>query len=803
MRVDGADHVRFVFYFLKFPNISVYIMRKMCYTINAVYRGGNELKKNIIALVSVIITAAQLTAGAEVLGTPNGGWTTYMGADTYFYNTEFYSDSVGAQNEYYVEYTPNSEAVPVVVNGYTIWGTRTIKQAEQYMEDNGLRPLVGINADYFSFKTGIPMGYTIIDGEIVSKELGGQDAVGFRADGTGFIGWLDIATSVSRTDGEKVEIQYINKWCQPGFDPIYLLTDKFGGSSRTSSECIFVICTPTSGALRVDESMAVTVDDVFIYNGAIEIPDGKFALVMDTSGAAECYDFLSRCYVGEELIISNESLGDDGLWQEAMNAVSSVGGRLIKDGEVQSGFEAGAAPRTAVGIKENGNIIFYTLDGRQTGHSYGAQLKTLAARMKELGCVDAINLDGGGSTVISAHFPGEDVNSPSDGYLRSVANYLFLRDNRENTNIPWIVNLRDAGNTNYLSGMSSKIEIESMYDTGNYRMPEPYNIDFRAETDTGSYIDENGYIIFNGSGIVNIVMSGEDGDVASVVYTTYETPEEIKIYNEADWREIDEISASPSDEMQLALSAASYVNGIELHSNNNLYTWEVEGDIGTVTRDGIFTLAHTNDAEGNIIVSVGGVEKKIPVHISDNVSAFADTETHWARAIIDEMAKTGIINGMEEDGVTVFKPENNITRAEFAAMIVRYMGIDLEDYAGGSLDFADSADIPPWAQSAVKAAYAEGYILGRTGENGTEFAPNENVTRAEAMTILGRVLPDDTPYLDNVSFTDGADIPDWAREGIKKLYTLGVVNGYEDGSILPLDNMTRAEAAAMMYKLSE
>ena len=53
-------------------------------------------------------------------------------------------------------------------------GNENIKQAEQYMQENGFRPLAGINADYFSFKTGIPMGYTIADGEIISKEYGGQ-----------------------------------------------------------------------------------------------------------------------------------------------------------------------------------------------------------------------------------------------------------------------------------------------------------------------------------------------------------------------------------------------------------------------------------------------------------------------------------------------------------------------------------------------------------------------------------------------------------------------------------------------------
>ena len=69
-----------------------------------------------------------------------------MGAFTYFHNVQFNSDSVGKQNEYYVEYTPNEDAVPIVVNGASIWGTRNIKQAEQYMQD----PVIcyGLRADF-------------------------------------------------------------------------------------------------------------------------------------------------------------------------------------------------------------------------------------------------------------------------------------------------------------------------------------------------------------------------------------------------------------------------------------------------------------------------------------------------------------------------------------------------------------------------------------------------------------------------------------------------------------------------------
>lgn len=765
------------------------------------------MKNKLFAVIFAAILITNITASAEVLGTVTGGWSTYMGADTYFHNVQFTSDSVGLQNEYYVEYMPNEEAVPVIINGSSIWGTRDIKEAEQYMKDNGLRPLVGINADYFSFKTGIPMGYTIIDGEIVSKEYGGQDAVGFRSDGTGFIKWLDIATTVS--DGEKtVDVMYINKWCQPGFDPIYMLTDKFGKTTKTSSECIFVICSLVDGTLSIDTSMTMTVDDIFIYNGEIEIPEGKIVMLMDTSGDANCYDFLSRLAVGDTVTVTNTAVGDDGTWKTAQNGVSSVGGRLISGGVVNSNFEAGAAPRTAVGITADGNIIFYTLDGRQQGYSYGAQLKTLAQRMAELGCVDAINLDGGGSTVISAVFPGNDfsttVNSPSDGYLRDVANFIFLKDNRERTDVPWIVTLKDAGNTNYLSGMSTVVEVESVYDTANYKMEQPWGLTMRVDTSTGSTIDDSGYLQLLGTGDVNVVISGSGGDVASRLYNVYETPEEIKVFNQADWKEISEIYTAPNEELQLNLSAGSYINGTELLSNNSLYTWEVEGDIGTITPEGIFTLADTVNKEGKIKVSVGGCTKEIPVHIADYPKVtveFADTENHWAKDIISQMAGEGIINGIEEDGKLLFKPDNNTTRAEFASMIVKYQGIDVSQYEDVSLDFTDSDEIPLWAENIIKAAYSEGIIQGRINDDGTvTFAPYDNITRAEAMTIIGRIIPDNDD-LPNLPFADSAQIPDWAVEGMQKLYSIGVINGYEDNTILPNNNIKRAESASILYKL--
>ena len=143
-------------------------------------------------------------------------------------------------------------------------------------------------------------------------------------------------------------------------------------------------------------------------------------------------------------------------------------------------------------------------------------------------------------------------------------------------------------------------------------------------------------------------MYGDNGDVTDVTYGVYETPEEIKVYNQADWKEISEIYTEANEELQLNLSAASYKNGTELLSTNRLYKWEVEGDIGTITEDGIFTLADTVNKDGKIKVTAGNLTKEIPVHISDYPSTpnpFYDTENHWAKDIIADMAGTGNISG--------------------------------------------------------------------------------------------------------------------------------------------------------------
>ena len=86
-------------------------------------------------------------------------------------------------------------------------------------------------------------------------------------------------------------------------------------------------------------------------------------------------------------------------------------------------------PRTAAGVTADGHtLILLAIDGRQPGHSLGVALPELADLMLELGAVDAVNLDGGGSTSFYLRRADGSVvtNQPSGGKWRPVANHLGI-----------------------------------------------------------------------------------------------------------------------------------------------------------------------------------------------------------------------------------------------------------------------------------------------------------------------------------------------------------------------------------------
>ena len=205
-------------------------------------------------------------------------------------------------------------------------------------------------------------------------------------------------------------------------------------------------------------------------------------------------------------------------------------------------------------------------------------------------------------------------------------------------------------------------------------------------------------------------------------------------------------------------------------------------------------------------MSVGNFKKVLNVFVDgydgESEAAFADISGHWAQENIERMASKGIINGIEYDDKMYFRPEEYMTRAQFAQATAKLVGIELVKYANTPMMYEDGAQIEPWAQNAAKAMYENGIMKGRTSDTDKPiFAPNDNITRAEAMTILGRLLPE--AQLKELDFADKADVAPWAAQSMEKLYAAGIIKGYSDHTILPNNRVKRAEAVTLMNKLSK
>lgn len=179
---------------------------------------------------------------------------------------------------------------------------------------------------------------------------------------------------------------------------------------------------------------------------------------------------------------------------------------------------------------------------------------------------------------------------------------------------------------------------------------------------------------------------------------------------------------------------------------------------------------------------------------------FNDIENHWAYDQMSQLIAAGILQGYsyqvwdenlgKKVEARVAKPYQSISRAEFAALL--YQALNLEPSNKKAI-FKD--DIPYWAADAVNSLFEAGIIKGNP--DGT-FRPNDNISRAEIVTMLVQALHDK-------SWKTGKQFPDvsssyWAYNNIQKATALGIVNGLPNGKFAPQRSAQRGEVMAMLYQ---
>ncbi|ATW28224.1 S-layer homology domain-containing protein [Candidatus Formimonas warabiya] len=177
------------------------------------------------------------------------------------------------------------------------------------------------------------------------------------------------------------------------------------------------------------------------------------------------------------------------------------------------------------------------------------------------------------------------------------------------------------------------------------------------------------------------------------------------------------------------------------------------------------------------------VEKKVS-------STFSDIAGHWAQANIETLVSRGAIGGYPGGS---FKPDSNITRAEFAVVLVKAFQLDTKQ----GKTFADTAN--HWAKDAISIAAAYGIV---DGYSDTVFAPDDPITR-EQMAVMMMKAAELKPVAGQLTFTDSNRIAPWAKEAVMATTMEGIMKGYPDHTFKPKGNATRAEAVTVVINAIE
>ncbi len=181
------------------------------------------------------------------------------------------------------------------------------------------------------------------------------------------------------------------------------------------------------------------------------------------------------------------------------------------------------------------------------------------------------------------------------------------------------------------------------------------------------------------------------------------------------------------------------------------------------------------------------------VLLSSSMSAYAvnDISNHWAKDYIEKFIDAGVINGYEDD---TFRPNNNMTRAEFATVLSKLLDDPSVPTDHRYTDVPESA----WYFDAVQKLCTLQII-----SEDEKFNPQNNITREQVMVMLARatrLTATDTSVVNK--FSDANTISDYALDAVAAFVENGYTNGYQDGTIRPKNNITRAECVKLIDSLN-
>lgn len=310
---------------------------------------------------------------------------------------------------------PNLEVVPVLASD-----TLAKKASIKTLASKG-NAIAAVNATYFKPQTGVPLGTLMIDKKIYTGPIYNRVALGIKSDG--YV--MDKYKLDAKLRYKKLEVP-VDNINQPRMLSTYVLvyTKDWGQKSPAAPQLGTNIAIEEGKITEISNGSIAIPQNGYVVSG----PKAKLEPFFNAQMKDERQVFIANLTSRRNIELEIKNTGD---WEE-VNHIVSGGPFLVKNGDVYVDVKeqkllsiTGRNPRTAIGYTANDEFIMMTIDGREQ-NSVGMTLTETAKLMKEFGCIWAMNLDGGGSSVM--YLKDKIVNNPSIKGGIAISNALIIRE---------------------------------------------------------------------------------------------------------------------------------------------------------------------------------------------------------------------------------------------------------------------------------------------------------------------------------------------------------------------------------------
>ncbi|WP_152395921.1 phosphodiester glycosidase family protein [Paenibacillus guangzhouensis] len=557
----------------------------------------------------------------------------------------------GLEKIHSVEFDPKNKMLdlqPGKTNG-KVYGMQGVTKMADDADAPGNRVIAAINGDFYDMATGVPLGLFMGDGEILTSppEKWSWLAFGLKNDGTTIYGFSPELTRTLTIGGKTVPISHINRM-RENSEELMLYTSSFHTSTMTNDLGDEVVLDVLEGEVKSGKSLKLKVSEIHKSKGNTPLKAGQVVLSASGKYRAE----LAGLTIGDEVTASFELEGE---WKDVKMAMGGVF-MLVKDGVAQTHEDKALYPRVGIGTKADGSIIMVEIDGRAPGFSEGVSYDDLGKIMKNMGAVNALCLDGGGSATFVAKLPGDTkrriLNLPSDGSERKTANGLLLVNKAPEGAASKLViqpNLERVLVGSSVTFKAAAVDANghpaSITGTPAWRLGKP----------VGTIDNAGKFTASNQAGTAEITVTAGGLDGTGQVEVVDELTE-LKF--------TDAVKTFTSGE-KFTLSVSALRNGQLIQAQNDKFVWDIEGPIGSIDQNGVFTATNDTEQSGKIIVKYNNVVTSMDVKVGLPPVVLEDFENGTGKYQTESGARYKSVKLSEETDEDFVRLGNKSAKLEY------------------------------------------------------------------------------------------------------------------------------------------